>query len=277
MSLGPLTEVTVASRDVAAAVGFCSRGFELEVLEEGPGGTVLGAALAPHGRVRHVEADADPGHGHPRPWELGPRVLGIRPRDVHASSDRLRGVGAEPTAIASYEVAPGSTTIEYWVDGPDDVTWEVPLSARVPSVVLDAEPERGHTELIAVAVTTRDVAAAVELFAHVGGMTVLGEGLFSGPTFETFFGFSPEVSVKASVLTSGAQPGMLLELWEFVGIEPIEGPERPVGIQRISFLADDPAALGARLAAGGAEALGGDRYRAFGVEIELRDSGAAAA
>lgn len=270
--LGAFVEVTVASRDRSAAVDFCRRGFELDLLAADAASSLLGAEGVDHGRLRLVDAAADPAVERPQPWELGGRVVGIRPRDVEASRRRLLDAGAAPTAIVGYDSAPGNTTLEYWVDGPDDVTWEVPLSPRMRSPALEADPARGHGELMAAVVATAALDDALELFAEAGGMRLLGEGVFAGEAFATLFGIPPEASVRAAVLRGADDEGMLLELWEFVGVEPVRGPQRPVGLQRLTFAASETAALGERLVQAGAQRLSGDVYRALGVELELLDS-----
>src|SRR5262249_31004269 len=104
---------------------------------------------------------------------------------------------------------------------------------------------------------------------------LLGDGMFVGQPFATFFGFPESAGVRAAVAlgSEGAMP-MLLELWEFHGIEPVRGPERPVGMRRITFDVDDAVGLGKRLADAGARLVEpGLLVDPAGVEIELRQRG----
>ena len=99
MALGSIVEATVASRDVAAGVAFARRVFGWEIVGNDAGGVVLGVPEVPVGRVRFVQAAADPGYPAPALWERGPRLLGVYSTDLDRTGQLVEAAGGDPDLL----------------------------------------------------------------------------------------------------------------------------------------------------------------------------------
>ncbi|MDA8368901.1 MAG: hypothetical protein M0026_03425 [Nocardiopsaceae bacterium] len=273
MSLLGIREAVVASTDVPAATAFHREAFGLEVLDGAPtahDGVLLGVAGSPGGRLRLVPttATADPP---PALWDYGARLLGIYSRDLAGTAQAMRAAGGEPRDPVSY--AYGTATMTELVGrGTDGIWWTIPQvtgDAHRPSPALWADSERRHSELHTAVLVVEDHQAAVDLFT-AAGMRPLFDAAMTGEEFERLVGMPAGASLRLAFMIGPEGAPARLEIMSFTGVEAADRTADRVGIQRLVFTAEDPAADRASLvAAGAAELPDGDLQGPAGVRIAL--------
>jgi len=272
VSLRDVREVVVASADVAASARFHSAAFDLEVLGQDAGSTLLGVPGSTGGRLRLVPAadrPADPTP--PALWDPGARLLGIYSRDLPATAAAIAAAGGRPRNPVTYPYGTASLS-ELVAQGADGIWWTVPLAvdgAHRPSPALAADAARLHSELHTVVLVVDDHDAAVRFFV-AGGLRVVFDGTMTGPDFEELVGMPAGAALRLAFLVGPDEAPARVEIMSFAGVTATDRGDDPVGIRRIVFAADDPAADRARLLAAGATELDGGLLRGpAGVEIAL--------
>lgn len=274
--LGSVLEVTVASRDLERQIRFCRAAFQLEPVAREGETVLLGVPGSARGRLRLVQAAADPGLPAPEVWECGLQLLGVYSQDVPRTEKLVAAAGGRPRPHTSFDGGEMGHYTEGSARGYDDVTWVYPCpSKRLPSPALAREPSRLHSELHYVAVTTADVSAAIAFFAGAGGMTVIMDQEVEADWVCELIGVPPGTKARLACLAGADLAPTRLILSSYRGAQPTTDavPGRTVGIRRITFAAD-PAEWQARLVGAGATALGNGLLRGpAGIEIELRPPG----
>jgi hypothetical protein len=274
--VGPIAEVTVASRDVARHARFLAESFGFEPVAAAGPGLLLGVAGVSAGRIRLVPAGHDPVVAEPLGWEPGPRLLAIRSRDVAATRRRFEAAGGRCGPTVTYE-HPETQNQEFVGRGPDDVLWAVafavggpgsPEPQRRPSPALETLPQRTETELFSVVCNVTSLEPGRALARALGWRTLLDFPM-DGAHIEDVLGLP---SGTALDFWMGAAPGNAparLEMMHFRGVPARDFPARAVGIRRATIdVDDDPAqiaaSLGCPIVAPGVVAGPG------GLEIEFR-------
>jgi hypothetical protein len=284
MSLRYIREVVVASGDVASAVRFHQEAFGLQMLEGGPSGdhAVLGVRGSSSGRLRLVAAGQVPPVGSADPpeqetaavWDLGARLLGIYSHDLDATAGAIGAAGGVPRTPVTYSYGTASLS-ELVARGMDDVWWTVPLAvpgSHRPSPAFDADPGRLHSELHTVVLVVDDHDGAVAFF-EAGGMTTAFDGSMAGAPFDQLVGMPPEAALRLAFMVGPDQEPARLEVMSFQGVTAKDRTRQPRGIQRLVFVADDPAGTCQALVDAGGEDLGPDMVRGpAGVEIQVVSS-----
>jgi catechol 2,3-dioxygenase-like lactoylglutathione lyase family enzyme len=270
VDLGPIVEATVASRDIGQAVTFYAEVFGWDVLEDAGAAVVIGVPGVSGPRVRLIEAPDDPGFGDPRICEIGPRILGIRTRDLGQSRALFETVGTPGATGGSLSYTSGFVGL-----GIDDVFysveyWEEPLFA---APALDGAPDRLHSELHSVGIVVPDLSAGRDFF-------VIGGGLIAQAYAEDLIGQHPaaarvrhDAPLGTAILSDESWSTAVLELLQFDADDALERHERTVGIKRVTYAVPSESieSFVADLLEEGAEGIGPSVLRGpAGIEIELR-------
>ena len=234
---------------------------------------VLGVEGAAGGRVRIIASPLDPDTY--SPYAPRAEALDLYSRDVRASVADAQDAGYEAAGpVADYAFGP-MRLIQALVHGPDDVAVVYvdldPTKFRLPSV-LDADPERRHSELHSLVCVVDDLEAATAFFRDAAGLSLRATFPLTEPAVARFMGLPRESTMRMSVLSAAEAAPPRFELLEFDG-EPAEAraslPLRPGCLLPVFTAADLDAAAGlleeARLVAG---ALVG--RTPGGVEVEVR-------
>jgi len=271
--------VVVASADVAAAVQFHRQAFGLEVLGgsvDSADGVLLGVPGSPSGRLRLVPAGAKQ-TSPPNVWDPGARLLGIYSRDLDASVKAIAAAGGAPRSPVSYAYG-GGTLSELVARGVDGVWYTIPKAvagAHRPSPALEGDARRLHSEVhtVVLVVESKDHDAVVQFFT-AAGMRAIFDGTMAGAEFEELVGMPPGAQLRLAFMIGPDAAPARLEIMSFTGVPATPRTADPVGITRIVFAADDPAATRKTLLAAGAEDLGNGLLRGpVGVEIDLVPAG----
>ena len=234
---------------------------------------VLGVEGAAGGRVRLIASPLEPDA-----YSLyAPRAeaLDVYSRDVRGSVAEAEGAGYEAAGpVADYAFGP-MRLIQAMVHGPDEVALVYvdldPTTFRLPSV-LDAEPERRHSELHSVVCVVDDLEAATAFFQDVAGLSLRATFPLTEPAVSRFMGLPRESTMRMSVLSAEDAAPPRFELLQFDG-EPADPraslPLRPGGLLPVFTTPDLDAAAGlldgARLLAGAVVGR-----TPGGVEVEVR-------
>ncbi|MGA3564482.1 hypothetical protein [Melissospora conviva] len=272
MSLRDVREVVVASPDVAESARFHRAAFDLEVLGTDDGSALLGVPGSTGGRLRLVPAaDRPAGWTPPALWDPGARLLGIYSRDLSATVSAIADAGGRPRTPVTYPYGAASLS-ELVAQGADGIWWTVPQAvagAHRPSPAFAADASRLHSELHTVVLVVDDHDAAVRFFV-AGGLRVAFDGTMTGPDFEELVGMPAGAALRLAFLVGPDEAPARVEIMSFTGVTAADRGDDPVGIRRIVFVADDPAADRAVLIAAGAQELDGGLLRGpAGVEIAL--------
>lgn len=271
MSLGAIVEAVIACRDVGTSAAFLTRAFGLDMLEQDGPGTVMGVRGVGTGRIRLVPGTEAPD---PRLWDIGPRLLGMYSRDLARTVRLIDEAGGASREVVTYPYGSASLT-EAVALGTDGVWWTLPQAGagHRPSPALEDDPGRLHGELHTAVIVPRDHDAALAFFTTAGGLKVLFDGEMSGPPFDRLTGMPADASLRLSFLVSESQAPARFEIMSFTGVDQADLSDRPLGLRRVVFEADDPAATAAALAEHGGERLGELLLRGpAGLEIELRQA-----
>ncbi|MFC3542862.1 hypothetical protein [Nonomuraea ferruginea] len=268
MSLGAIVEAVIACRDVGASAAFHARAFGLDVLADDGKEALLGVEGVDTGRIRLV-----PGADAPDPqlWDVGPRLLGMYSRDLARTTRLIDEAGGRSREIVTYPYGAASLT-EAVALGADGVWWTLPQAGagHRPSPALERDPGRLHGELHTAVIVPRDHDAALAFFTAGGGLKVLFDGEMSGPPFDRMTGMPADASLRLSFLVSADQAPARLEIMSFTGVDAADLSDRPLGMRRVVFAADDPVAMAAELERHGGERLGELLLRGpAGLEIQL--------
>lgn len=278
MGLRYIREVVVASGDVWAAARFHQSAFGLEVIEgkDSEDEVLLGVASSPGGRLRLVAAadDAATPATAPSVWDFGARLLGIYSHDLHHTERLMAEAGGTPRRPVTYPY--GTASLSELVGlGVDGVWWTIPEAvpgAHRPSPAYAAEPDRLHSELHTAVLVTDDHDGAVAFF-EAAGLTTAFDGAMSGPPFDALVGMPADASLRLAFLVGPDQGPARVEIMSFTGVAGIDRSGDRVGIQRLVFVADDPADSYAAMLAAGAEPVSDLVVRGpAGVEIEVSAS-----
>lgn len=274
MSLRYIREVVVASADVRTAATFHQSAFGLEVIDgiESAQEVLLGVQGSPGGRLRLVAAgDGSTPSDSPRVWDTGPRLLGIYSHDLDHTAAAMAAAGGTPRRPVTYPY--GSASLSELVGlGTDGVWWTIPQAvpgAHRPSAAYAAEPRRMHSELHTVVLVTADHDGAVAFF-EAAGLTAAFDGEMSGPPFDELVGIPTDAGLRLAFLVGPDQEAARLEIMSFTGVDAAARSDDVLGIQRLVFVADDPAESYAALLSAGAEPLADHVVRGpEGVAIEV--------
>jgi hypothetical protein len=274
VSLRHIREVVVASTDVRATARFHQSAFDLEVLEGTDSETevLLGVAGSPGGRLRLVAAAGDAAAvGPPQVWDIGARLLGLYSHDLDRTQRAMAEAGGAPRHPVTYPYGTASLS-ELVGRGADGVWWTIPRAvpgAHRPSPAYAAEPDRLHSELHTAVLVTDDHDGAVAFF-EAAGLTTAFDGAMSGSPFDELVGMPTGASLRLAFLVGPEQEAARLEIMSFTGVEAAHRTSDAVGIQRLVFVADDPAESHAALVAAGATPVADLVVRGpVGVEIEV--------
>ncbi|MFG1853744.1 VOC family protein [Actinomadura geliboluensis] len=269
--LGAVIEAVVATRDLAASIGFHTRAFGMDVLERDAGSALLGVQGAPTGRLRLVAAPDAPAEPAPRIWDIGPRLLGIYSRDLERTAAAVDAAGGASRDRVTYPYGAAELS-EFVALGADGVWWTIPRAAagHRPSPALEGDPDRLHGELHTAVLVPDDHDAAVAFFTGAG-LEVLFAGEMSGEPFDRMTGMPPSAALRLTFLVSPDHAPARLEIMSFTGVDAKDRSGGPLGLRRLVFASEDPAAALRGLEAAGAERLGAAAVRGpAGVEIEVR-------
>ncbi|SNT23560.1 hypothetical protein SAMN05443665_102051 [Actinomadura meyerae] len=269
--LGAVIEAVVATRDLAASIGFHTRAFGLEVLEQDAGSALLGVQGSPTGRLRLVADPDAPRTPDPRIWDIGPRLLGIYSRDLERTAAAIDAAGGASRDRVTYPYG-AATLSEFVALGADGVWWTIPRAGagHRPSPALEGDPDRLHGELHTAVLVPDDHDAAVAFFTGAG-LEVLFSGEMSGEPFDRMTGMPPGAALRLTFLVPPGHAPARLEIMSFTGVDAADLSGARLGLRRLVFAAADPGAALRNLAAAGAERLGAAAVRGpAGVEIEVR-------
>ncbi|MFG1943641.1 VOC family protein [Nonomuraea sp. NPDC048826] len=268
MSLGAIVEAVIACRDVGASATFHTKAFGLDLLELDGSKALLGVEGVGTGRIRLVQGTEAPD---PKLWDIGPRLLGMYSRDLERTTRLIDEAGGRSREVVTYPYGAASLT-EAVALGPDGVWWTLPQAGagHRPSPALEGDPGRLHGELHTAVIVPSDHDAALDFFTTGGGLKVLFDGEMSGPPFDRLTGMPADASLRLSFLVSADQAPARFEIMSFTGVDAADLSDRPLGLRRVVFAADDPAATAAALERHGGERLGELLLRGpAGLEIEL--------
>jgi hypothetical protein len=268
--LGPIVEVTIASRDVERQVDFLRRAFGFERLEDQGDAVVAGVPGVAVGRVRIVHAESDPDVPEPLGWEIGPRLVAVRTRDVARAKEQFEAAGGRAGPTVTYR-HPETQNDEFVGLGPDDVLWAVAFAVGGrPSPALEGDSERLCTEVFSCVVNVEDADAERHLLADAGWQTLL-DFTFDGREIEQVLGLPHGATLKFLMFADPENSPARLELMQFFGVSGGAQRERPVGIRRVTFAVDDLEAGSGILERAGASPAGPGIYVGpAGLELELR-------
>ncbi|MEV0973548.1 hypothetical protein [Microtetraspora glauca] len=282
LSLGAVVEAVIVCRDVEASAGFHTRAFDLDVIERDGAEVLLGVKGVETGRIRLVPAPSGAETAEtaedPRVWDIGPRLLGMYSRDLDRSVRSIDDAGGRSREPVTYPY--GSASLSECVAlGSDGVWWTLPKAGagHRPSPALEGDPDRLHGELHTAVIVPADHEEALRFFTEGGGLTVVFDGEMSGEPFERMIGMPSGASLRLSFLVSADQAPARLEIMSFTGVDAADLSDRPLGLRRVVFAAEDPVSLITAL-----EACGGDRVGEHvvrgpgGLEVELRATPGAA-
>ncbi|MFI0353391.1 VOC family protein [Actinomadura sp. 9N407] len=273
MPLGAVIEAVVATRDLAASVDFHTRAFGLDVLHRDADGALLGAPGGDTGRLRLVAAPDAPDLPAPRLWDIGPRLLGIYSRDLERTAAAIDAAGGRSRDRVTYPYG-AATLSEFVALGADGVWWTIPRAVaggHRPSPALEGDPARPHGELHTAVIVPADHDAAVGFFVEAGGLQILFEGEMSGEPFDRMTGIPADGSLRLTFLVSPGHAPARLEIMSFGGVDAEDLSGRPLGLRRLVFASDDPAATLADLVKAGGAPIDATSLRGpAGVEIEVR-------
>jgi len=274
LSLGAIIEAVVVCRDVEASAGFHARAFGFEVVERDGAEVLMGAPGVETGRLRLAPAAAEDAE-EPRVWDIGPRLLGMYSRDLERSTRAIDEAGGRSREPVTYPYGSASLS-EAVALGSDGVWWTLPKAGpgHRPSPALESDPGRLHGELHTAVLVPADHEEALRFFTEAGGLQVAFDGEMSGEPFERMIGMPSGASLRLSFLVSADQAPARLEIMSFTGVEARDLSDRPLGLRRLVFAADDPDASAAALEASGGVRIGERVVRGpAGVEVELRRTG----
>jgi hypothetical protein len=216
----------------------------------------------------------------------GGHAIDLYTTDMPASVDAARSLGAEVGPVADYEFGPVHLTQAQAV-GPDgvDVVF-VGIGHRLPSV-LDAEPNRLHSEVHSVVASVDDLEVETAFWTKVAGLDLRSQFPIDVPAVSEFMMLPRHAPVKMSVMTGPAAAPPRFELLAYDDADGRLTPSNPLTAGAIvpvftvggldaylSQLTAAGATAGPIVVATGADG-GEERAAAFrspaGVDAELRE------
>jgi hypothetical protein len=282
MILGAVTEVVVASRDVDRHVEFLQRAFGFSVVDRGDDGSVVvGVPGVEVGRVRLVAAQTDAEAGRPEPgpplsWEIGPRLLAVRSRDLARSHELFVAAGGEATEIVTYRSSDFTGTLsttgnnsEFVGRGPDHVLWAVACELGNPSPAFDADPARLNTELYSLVIVVQDVDSWRPLFSDLGGLTIRYDFVMDGDAIERVLTLPPGTQQRFLMYSDADDNPMRIEIMDYPDLPGGEQRHRAVGIKSMTIVVNDTSAMPRLLAAPGVDRRDGRILGPGGIEMEF--------
>jgi catechol 2,3-dioxygenase-like lactoylglutathione lyase family enzyme len=268
MSLAPVVDhAVVGASDLDASIAFYAAfGFEvlrrggvdaeaahgLYGLEASTEEAVLGVAGAHGGMIRLVASPL------PRPahadFTRGGHALDLYTSDINASVEVAQGAGAVTGPIADYPFGPVHLT-QAQAMAPDDVPLVfVGIDHRLPSV-LDAQPERLHSELHSLVASVDGIDAETAFWTDVVQLEKQSAFPIDVPAVSEFMMLPRHVPVRMSVLRGPGATPPRFELLEFQGAEGpyISGHPLVPGAIAAGLRVENLSAVLDRLASGGAQ------------------------
>jgi catechol 2,3-dioxygenase-like lactoylglutathione lyase family enzyme len=213
---------------------------------------VLGVAGAHGGMLRVVATPlAAP---EPADFHRGGHALDVYTTDIHASVSAAQAWGAVTGPIADYPFGPVHLT-QAQAYAPDHVPFVfVGIDHRLPSV-LDAQPERLHSELHSVVACVDDLDAETAFWTGIVPLEKQSAFPIDVPAVSEFMMLPRHVPVRMSVMRSPGAVPPRFELLEFQGADGpyVAGHPLLPGALIAGLVTDDLDVTIARLAAGGAE------------------------
>lgn len=227
----------VGASDLAASVAFVEAlGFEvrsrrtlgteqahaLYALPTATDEVVLVAPGASAGAVRVVATPLP--HPAPDPYRRGGHALDLYTTDIERSLAVSVAAGATVGPLADYDFGPvhlrqGQAT------GPDGVPWVfVEIGHRLPSL-LDADPQRLHSELHSAVWAVDDLDATTAWWTDVVGLDLRSRFPITEPAVPAFMGLPRPTHLAMSVLTG---PGGAAPRFELLAYDDEPGTSVPV-------------------------------------------------
>jgi len=183
----------------------------------------------------------------------GGHAIDLYTTDINASVAAARGAGAVVGPIADYAFGPVHLTQAQAV-GPDgvDVVF-VGIDHRLPSV-LDAAPQRLHSEVHSIVASIDDLAAETAFWSEVAGLTLRSQFPIDVPAVSDFMMLPRHAPVRMSVM---AGPEARPPRFELLAYDDADGrltPSHPLtaGALVPAFMVDDLDAFLATVTAAGA-------------------------
>ena len=230
----------VGVSDLAASIAFYTAyGFEVVArnrleadvatalygLDSATDEVVLGVPGAATGRLRLVHTPLPlPDRGH---FHRGGHALDIYTSDMEASTALARELGVVVGPTADYVFGPVSLQ-QAQAMAPDEVPFVfVGIDRRLPSI-LDAQPERAHSELHSVVGCVDGIDAETAFWKDVVGLELRSQFPIDVPAVSEFMMLPRHVPIRMSVMSGAAANPPRFELLEFSDAEGITVSGRPL-------------------------------------------------
>jgi len=230
----------VGVSDMAASIAFYTAyGFEVMArnrlqadvatalygLDTATDEVVLGVPGAATGRLRLVHTPLPlPDRGH---FHRGGHALDIYTSDMAASTALARELGVVVGPTADYVFGPVSLQ-QAQAMAPDEVPFVfVGIDRRLPSV-LDAQPERAHSELHSVVGCVDGIDAETAFWKDIVGLELRSQFPIDVPAVSEFMMLPRHVPIRMSVMSGAAANPPRFELLEFSDAEGITVSGRPL-------------------------------------------------
>ena len=148
-------------------------------------------------------------------YDLRPIAIDLYTRDIHRSLEISGSAGAELGPLVEYSLGPLELE-EAEVVGPDHlVVVFIAVNHRRPSV-LDADPDRLHSEVHSVVLAVEDTDVALPFWTEAGGLQTLIDAKIEGPYISQLMSLPrPDVPVRFTLMCDEDASPARLELLEF--------------------------------------------------------------
>jgi catechol 2,3-dioxygenase-like lactoylglutathione lyase family enzyme len=215
--------------------------------------TVLSVDGATSGHIVLVDTTEEPVSV--GPWDRGPHAIDLYTVDMARSLAAAADAGGRVKGHMRYEF--GTMALEEGKSiGPDGtVVVFIQNSKRRPSV-LDAAPERLHSEVHSVVNIVASVDAARRSWIDGAGLDLLGDAVIDSPGLADLMELPKVVAARMGLFCDAEVAPIRFEVLEFVGLDASEGrdldqwPLKP-GLPMVRFTVADLAAEQQALEAAG--------------------------
>jgi len=200
---------------------------------------LLGVAGAERGGLRLV-ATPHPPHAC-APLDSRPFAVDLYSTDIERSAAIAADAGHPPGPIVTFQFGP-MTIREAEIHGPDHVIVTLlELATRRPSV-LDADPQRLHSEVHSIVWSVREMDRWLPFWLEQAGLVKTTDATFDSAELGVLLGVGERtIRSRLAVMADAASRPARLEMIEFLGEDAAEHPDWPLhaGLHAPAFHVDD--------------------------------------
>jgi catechol 2,3-dioxygenase-like lactoylglutathione lyase family enzyme len=205
--------------------------------------TLLAVPGAAAGAIRVVETPhpAEPAGPPGGPYAPGPTAIDLYTTDIDASAEAAAAAGARVGPVCRYTAGPIELG-ELRAVGPDGLAVVfIEIAHRHPSI-LDAAPDRLHSEVHSVVWTVPDLEQALGFWRGEAGLVPMSSFTIADPAITDLLELPEDTPITLHVLADADRTPARFELLQYLRDEPAAAPgHQPLhgGLHAAAWLVDD--------------------------------------